>query len=208
MTTVLRVDLGKTEDLRVCERTTQFVLYLVQISNLFFRESETFLLVVFLEVCHVLDGFGLYVYIEDGLIEPVIHALQHGVVLCLSRCHGEVFLYTQNAAEIHILCNLYGICAPRCYHLATRTHEEALHLCAIHKRSLAIKPAKLADFVGCQLMITLRCDYALLGSFKEKYHCYRVVNLLPYHKKLRPTSTDAPFQFAKIVKVERRTKFI
>ena len=94
MAAVLRVDLCETEDFRVGQRTAKLLLYLVQILNLLGRERQTLLLVVFFYVLHALDRFRLVVYCEDVLVEALVHALQHRVVLCIFRAYGEVLLNT------------------------------------------------------------------------------------------------------------------
>ena len=57
---------------------------------------------------------------EDVLVETIIEALKHRVVVGILACHGAILLYTRNAAETHILSNLYGIRTPRCDHFAAR----------------------------------------------------------------------------------------
>ena len=75
MAAVLGVDLGKTENLAVGERTAVLLLQLVEISHLVLAEGKTFLLVVLLEVIDVLDGFRLVIDGEDILSDAVVHTL-------------------------------------------------------------------------------------------------------------------------------------
>ena len=83
MTAVLGVDLGKTENLGVCQRTTVLFLNLMEVLNLLRREGESFLLVILFQIVHILDGLRLDIDGENLLIQPVVHTLQHGVVLSI-----------------------------------------------------------------------------------------------------------------------------
>ena len=53
----------------------------MQIVHFLGRQSQTFLLVVFLKIVDILDGFRLVVDGKDFLVQTFIHTLQHGVVL-------------------------------------------------------------------------------------------------------------------------------
>ena len=137
---VLGVDLCEAENLAVGERTVQFFLHFVQIFNLFGRQGETLALVVFLQVFHVLDGLRLDVHGENVLVQTVVHALQHGVVVGILALGREIFLDAGDAFQAHVLRYLHGIGAPRGNHFAARTHEEARQLFACQQFCLAIKP--------------------------------------------------------------------
>ena len=75
MAAVLGVNLGEAEDLAVCQRTAVLLLQSVQVFYLLGTEGQTFLLVVFLQVLNVLDGFRLDVDGEDALVQTVVHTL-------------------------------------------------------------------------------------------------------------------------------------
>ena len=75
MPAVLRVDLCKAENLRVGQRTAILFLQSVQVFNLFGRESQALLLVVFLQVLHIFDRLGLDVDGKDRLVETLVLAL-------------------------------------------------------------------------------------------------------------------------------------
>ena len=75
MTTMFRIDLGETEDLRVCERSAVLFLQTVQIFYLLRTERQPLLFVVFLQIVHILNGFRLDVDGEDILVQAVIHTL-------------------------------------------------------------------------------------------------------------------------------------
>ena len=100
---VLGVDLGETEYLGVGEWPPVLFFYLVQILHFLGRQCQSLLLVVGFEVFHVPDGLRTVLHREYLLVEPVVHALQHWVVVGLFRAHGEVFLYTRNAVKTHVL---------------------------------------------------------------------------------------------------------
>ena len=109
MTTVLRVDLGETEDLRVGQRTTILFLQSVQVLDLLRAEGETFLLVVLFQIIHILDGLRLDVDRKNVLVQTVVHALQHLVVLGILAAGGEIFLDAADALKAHVLGDLYGV---------------------------------------------------------------------------------------------------
>ena len=117
---MLAVDLGKAEHLRVGEFASQLFFHVMEVTNLFGTERQTFLLIVGFKIFYILNGRGLVMNGEDVLVETVIEALKHRVVVGILACHGEILLYTRNAAETHILSNLYGIRTPRCDHFAAR----------------------------------------------------------------------------------------
>ena len=94
VTAVLRVDLGKTEDFAVGERATILFLQLVEISHLVLAEGKTLFLVILFEVIDVLDRFWLMVDGEDGLVDAVVHTLQHRVVVSVLTVNREVLLNT------------------------------------------------------------------------------------------------------------------
>ena len=144
---MLRVDLCETEYFRVCQRTAQFLLYLMEIFNLLSRQSQTLLLVVFLDVIHTLDWLRLVVDGEDVLVQPLIHALKHGVMVGIFRVNGEVLLNTRNAVEAHILSYLYGIRTPWSNHFAAWAHEEALDSLTLNESGTAVKPTQFIDLI-------------------------------------------------------------
>ena len=75
MTAVLGVDLGKTENLGVCQRTTVLFLNLMEVLYLLRREGESFLLVILFQIVHILDGLRLDIDGENLLIQSVVHTL-------------------------------------------------------------------------------------------------------------------------------------
>ncbi len=141
MTAVLRVNLGKTKDFRVGQRTTVLLLQSVQIFNLLGTEGQTFLLVIFLQIVHILDGLGFDINCKDVLIQASVHALQHLVVFSILAVNGEVLLNTTDALEAHVLCYLNSIRRPWRHHFATRTNVVAFKRLVLQQLGFAIKPA-------------------------------------------------------------------
>ena len=78
---MLGVNLCKSEYLRVGKRTTQLLLYIVEILDFFGRQGKSLFFVVFLKVVNTLDWFWIVLHCKDGLIETVIHALEHRIVV-------------------------------------------------------------------------------------------------------------------------------
>ena len=122
---VLRVDLGEAEYLGVGKRAPQLAFNLVQILNFFLRKGQALLLVVLFKVFDVLYRLRLVVDGEYGLVEPVVHPLQHRVVVGILARHGEILFDAGYAMEVHVLRYLHGIGTPRSDHLAARSDEEA-----------------------------------------------------------------------------------
>ena len=152
---------------RIRKRASQLLLYLVQILDFLGRQRQSFLLVVFFQIVDMPDWLRLKVDGEHRLVQSVIHALQHRVVPGILRFDREELFYTQNAAEIHVLCNLDGIRTPRSYHLATRAYEEAVHAFTLYELGIAVKPAKFIDFILIQPVVCLGSNHALLRSPKK-----------------------------------------
>ena len=158
---MLRVDLCKTEYLRVRQRSAQFLLHVVQVLHLLLRQRQSLLLVIFLKVLHVLDGLGLDVHGEYVLVQPLVHALQHGVVLSLRAFHGEILLNARDALYGHVLGYLHRVGAPGSNHLPARSHEVAADLVSVivrvrvDKRCVIIQPAQSLLFLLTGLMVHL-----------------------------------------------------
>ena len=177
---VLGVDLGKTEDFGVGQRTAQLLFHLMQVFYFFRTQGQTFLLVVFLQVGHVLDGLRLDVHREDVLVQSCVHTLQHRVVISVLTADGEVFLDALDALEAHVLRDFHGIGTPRSNHFTSRTHKESVEGFTVNQRGITIEPAKFLDFLFVELMVHLRGNHALFGSLEEKNHnlsnyCYILI---------------------------------
>ena len=130
---VLRIDLRKAKDLTVGERTSVLLLNLMEVGYLLGAQCQSLLLIVLLDVLHMLDRLRLVVDGEDGLVQSIVHALQHAVVLSCLAGYGEELLYTRNAAETHVLRDLNGICTPRRNHLTARTDEVSVELLGVEQ---------------------------------------------------------------------------
>ena len=128
---MFRVDLGESEDFGVGQRPSVLLFYLVQVFYLLGGEGQPLFFVVFLDVLHMPDRLWSVVYGEDILVQTVVHALQHRVVLGILRTYGKVFLNTRNAAKTHILGNLNGIRAPWGDHLAAGAYIVALQFLGV-----------------------------------------------------------------------------
>ena len=85
MTAMLRVDLCKTEYLRVGQRTTVLLFYLMKVFNLLRRQSQSLFLIECVEVVDMANRSRLDVNGEHILIQSIIHTLEHRVVLGISR---------------------------------------------------------------------------------------------------------------------------
>ena len=143
---MLAVDLCETEDLAICEFSTQLVFHVVQIGNFFGAQCQAFLLIVFFQVLDTLDGVRSDVVSKYFLIQTFIEALEHGVILCIGILHWIIFFNSGNALQRHVLRNFHCIGAPRCYHFFARTNEVAFHGCLIHYGGFSIEPTQFFVF--------------------------------------------------------------
>ena len=167
---VLRVDLCETEDLRVGQRPAVLLLNLVQVLHLLGRECQSLLLVILLKIFDVLDGLGLDIHGEDVLVQSVVHALQHLVVLSILAANREILLDALNAFQSHVLGDFHGVRAPGSDHLAARTDKETLQFLCLFYCGIAVQPTKFVDLVLIELVVYLGSNDALLGGSKKKNH--------------------------------------
>ena len=180
VTAMLRVDLCKAENLWVSQRTTILLLQTVQILYLLWAQGKAFLLVIFLQIIHILNGLRLDVDSKDVLIQSIIHALQHLVVLGILVCNGEILFYTQNAAESHVLSNLNGICRPWSHHFAAWSDIKTVECLTGKQFCFAIEPAKFVYFFLIELMVHLRSNNALLWGLEKENHVLYTFNLYEF----------------------------
>ena len=161
MPAVLRVYLCEAEDFRVGQRTSVLLLNLMKVSNLILRESKTLFFIIFLNVIDMLYWFRFMVNGENALVQSVIHALKHRVIISILGADGEIFLYTAYALHAHVLGNFHGIGTPRGNHLAAWSDEETVEFLIFQECRVAIEPAQFADLIVRKLMVNLSCNHAL-----------------------------------------------
>ena len=125
MTTVLRVNLGETEDLRVGQFPSQVFLHLQQVIHLFPTQGQAFLLIILFQIIYENDRLRLDVHREDILVQPLVHALKHGVIISVLILYWEILLDTYDAFQSHVLGDFYGIGTPWGNHFPTRTDEKS-----------------------------------------------------------------------------------
>ena len=167
---VLRIELCKAEDFAIGEFSAELLFYSVEIFHFGRRECQTFLLIVSIEVFDSANGLWCVTDGEDVLMEPFIESLEHRVVIGRSIFHGEEFFDTQNAAEIHILCDLNGIRAPRGNHFTAGANIATLKCGGSFKRGFAKKPTKFFHFIVGELMIYLCSNDALRRCTEKRNH--------------------------------------
>ena len=158
---MLGVNLCESENLGVGERTAQLLLHIVKILDFLGRESQTFFLVVFLKVVNALDWLRLVVDGEDGLVETVVHTLEHRVVVGILGFNGEIFLDALNAIKTHVLCYFHGVGTPWSNHLTARSDEISVEALARFKLCVAVKPTQFLNLAFVELMVNFRCYHAL-----------------------------------------------
>ena len=89
--------------------------------------------------------------------------------------YGEEFFNAQNAAEIHVLCDLNGICAPRRNHFSAGPYIVALKCRGSIKGGFAKKPAKFFHFIIGEQVIHLCGNDALRRCAEKRNHVSRNV---------------------------------
>ena len=84
--------------------------------------------------------------------------------------HGEILFDTCNAAEVHVLSNLYGIGAPRGNHFASGADKPAGKRVVLFGCGVSVEPAKFIHFGLAEWVIDLCGNHALLRCSKKQYH--------------------------------------
>ncbi len=107
---------------------------------------------------------------EDLLVETIIQALQHGVVLGIRGVHREVFLDATDSLQGHVLGDFHRIGAPGSHHFTTRAYEIPTQLLIIHQLGIAVKPSKFAYFIFGKFVIRLRGDHTFRPCPEKKNH--------------------------------------
>ncbi|CCX63388.1 putative uncharacterized protein [Bacteroides sp. CAG:598] len=169
---MLGVDLGKAEHFGVGQRAAEVLLYLLQVVHFLLGEGQTFLLVVGFEVFDVDDGFGLAVGGEHLLVEPLVHALEHGVVFGVFIGHGEVFLDARDARQAHVLGNFHGVRAPGRDHFAAGAYETAFQVFFTFRGGFSKKPAELVAVCLRDGVFACYGNHAFLRSSVERNHIF------------------------------------
>ena len=170
MPAVFGVELGKPENFRVGQRTSQLTFHAVEIVDFGRREGKSFLFVVGFQVFYGLD-FGRFMMDgEDVLIQSVVHTLQHRVVVGLCRFHGEEFLNTADAGEVHVLRDFHGIGAPRGNHLATWPDKPAAEHRSIAQFGTAVEPTEFLNFIVRKLVVNAGGNDAFRRGTEKENH--------------------------------------
>ena len=169
---MLGVDLGEAEHFGVGQRTSEVLLYLLQIVHFLLGEGQTFLLVVGFEVFDVDDGFRLAVGGEHLLVESLVHALEHGVVFGVFIGHGEVFLDARDARQAHVLGNFHGVRAPGRDHFAAGAYETAFQVFFTFRGGFSKKPAELVAVCLRDGVFACYGNHAFLRSSVERNHIF------------------------------------
>ena len=167
---MLGVDLCKAEHFRVSQLSAQLTFHLVQVLNLFGRESKTLLFVIFLQILDVQDRCRLDVHREDVLIQALVHALQHGVVLSILAIYREIFLNALHTLDSHVLCDFHSVGAPRRNHLTAWTYKKTFQIVFAFGLSFAIQPAKFLCLISRQFVVCLRGNHTLCWSSEKVNH--------------------------------------
>ena len=67
----------------VCQRAPEIFLYLLEVIHFLLEKCQTFLFIVCLQVFDVYNRFRLPVGCKYILVQPLVHTLQHRVVVCV-----------------------------------------------------------------------------------------------------------------------------
>ena len=175
VTTVFGIELCEAKDFTVGEFSVELLFYTMEIFHFGGRKSQTFLLVVGFEIINCADGIWSVADGEDILVKTFVKTLKHRVMICRSIFYGEEFFNAQNAAEIHILCDLNGIRTPRRNHFSAWSYIAALKCGGCIKSGFAKKPAKFFHFIIGELVIHLCGNDALRRCAEKRNHVSRNV---------------------------------
>ena len=172
MTAVLGVDLRKTEYFGVRQRAPKIFFYLLEVVHFLFGKCQPFLLIVFLQVFDVYNRFRLPVGCKYILVQPLVHTLQHRVVVCVLIFYGEVLLDAYDAVQPHILGDFYGVCTPRSNHLTARADEMSFQVVFTFGGGFSKKPAEFVAVCLGEFMITFYGNHTLGWCSEKKNHSY------------------------------------
>ncbi|CCY15508.1 unknown [Prevotella sp. CAG:755] len=178
MPTVFGIDLCEAEHFGVCQFPAKLLLHLVEIVDFCRRERKPLLFVIRLQIVDMANRGRLNVHRENLLIQTVIHPLQHGIVVGVRARHGKVFLNTADTAEVHVLRDFNGICAPRCNHLATRTYVPTDEMVGGLNNSVAQQPAQGFHVGFRRLSFCLNRNNGFRGSRKKQNHNVRIFDYI------------------------------
>ena len=130
---VFGICLCEAKDFGIREFPPEAFLDAMQVVDFLGAQCQAFFLIVGFKIVNHANGCGLNVDVEDALIQTFIHSLKHRVIVGLFAFYRKVFFYTQNAAKIHVLCNLHGICTPRRHHFSAWADKETIQLFSIQE---------------------------------------------------------------------------
>ena len=167
----------EAKHLAVRQFSSQLTFHLVQILNLLWRECQTFLLVVFLQILDVENRGGLDIHREDVLVQTLVHALKHGVVLGILAIDREILLDALHAFDGHVLGDFHRVRAPRRDHLTAWAYKETLQIVLVFWTGFAIQPAKPLDFISGEFVVHLSGNHTLRWCSEKVNHkviCMRI----------------------------------
>ena len=88
------------------------------------------------------DWSWLDVDSEDVLVKSLVHALEHGIMLCVFTLNGEILLNTLDTFDSHVLSDFHGIGAPWGNHLSAWTYKESFQVFFALLLCFSVEPAK------------------------------------------------------------------
>ena len=170
MAAVLRVDLCEAIHLTVSQFAPNLCGYAFQIINFLLTQSQTFLLVVSLNVFDVLQRFRFAVNGEHHLVKVLVAVLQHRVVRRIFRLHFLELLNADNTFNAHVLGNFDSIGAPRCNHLAARPDEMTFHRVFFDFFGITEKPSEFGNSLYGKFRLRINSYNMLIIRLEETHH--------------------------------------
>ena len=148
MSAMFGIHLRKTEHFAVGKFPSEFFTQIIEVLNFFIAQSQTFLCIICDNIIDIDDGIGLFIDFKYLLVDTIVHALQHGIMLGISIGDREIFLYAGNTFKPHVLRNFHGIGTPRGNHLFTGTDKPTVETGLGKQLRPTEKPTQLFDLPG------------------------------------------------------------
>jgi len=164
---VLAVNLGESEHLTVCKAAAKLLAKALKVLNLLRIKGKALLFVVLLKILYINYRIRLFVNCKDLLVEPVVQALQHLVILRLLLLCAEELLYALYAANVHILGNLHCSCTPRGNHLPSWANEFSFYCLLLQLAGIPKQPLEGICILLRNHLLSLNGYYRICAGTKE-----------------------------------------
>ena len=118
------------------------------------------------------NRFRLPVGRKYVLVQPLVHTLQHRVVVCILIFHREILFDAGNAVQSHVLGDFHGVGTPGSNHLAARADEMSFQVVFTFGGGFSKKPAEFVAVCLGEFVVTFYGNHALGWCSEKKNHTY------------------------------------